>query len=127
MTAAQEGAAAARRDSEAEKERFKKVIQELKKKLDRCSHLTLLLAGRLRFSCLCVHSSCAQLTVHASLQVQQDAACSLLRSKFFMFAHALCRFTFTTRRGVHAVCVQTVLSLMSKTVECDVSFCALFW
>ena len=44
MAAACEGTAAARRDSETEKERFKKVIQELKKKLDRSFPLTLLLA-----------------------------------------------------------------------------------
>ena len=35
MAAAEEAAATARKDAEAEKERFKKVIQELKKKLDR--------------------------------------------------------------------------------------------
>lgn len=35
VASALEGTASARRDAEAEKERFKKVIQELKKKLDR--------------------------------------------------------------------------------------------
>lgn len=35
VASAQEGTAAARRDAEAEKERFKKIIQELKKKVDR--------------------------------------------------------------------------------------------
>lgn len=36
LAAAHEAAGAARRDADAEKERFKRVIQELKKKLDRC-------------------------------------------------------------------------------------------
>ena len=35
MAAAQEGLAAAHKDVEADRDRFKKVIQELKKKLDR--------------------------------------------------------------------------------------------
>lgn len=42
VAAAQEATAAARRDAEAEKERFKKVIQELKRKLDRCAPLCML-------------------------------------------------------------------------------------
>ena len=57
VLAAQEGAAAARRDAEAEKERFKKVIQELKKKLDRCSPLTgFLLDGSRDIACSRLHN-----------------------------------------------------------------------
>ncbi len=37
MATAQEGVAAAHKEVEAERDRFKKVIQELKKKLDRYS------------------------------------------------------------------------------------------
>jgi len=37
MAAAQEGLATAHKEVEAERDRFKKVIQELKKKLDRYS------------------------------------------------------------------------------------------
>ncbi len=37
MSAAQEGLATAHKEVEAERDRFKKVIQELKKKLDRWS------------------------------------------------------------------------------------------
>lgn len=41
MATAQEEVAAAHKEVEAERDRFKKVIQELKKKLDRCSHCTM--------------------------------------------------------------------------------------
>lgn len=37
MATAQQGVAAAHKEVEAERDRFKKVIQELKKKLDRCN------------------------------------------------------------------------------------------
>lgn len=62
VAAAQEGAAAARREAEADKERFKKVIQELKKKLDRCSPYARFLLG-----------------------CSGGVACSLLHSKFALF------------------------------------------
>lgn len=73
VASALEGTAAARRDAEAEKERFKKVIQELKKKLDRWWH-NVLHAGWLQRSCV---QPCNGMEIAALLLHGKFSTCTL--------------------------------------------------